>query len=44
MSYFETGGLYDQNSRVWFSSPPRSERFWGPPSPLSNGYPELPWG
>jgi len=29
----------------FFSSPPRLERFWGPPSLLSNGYQWLfPWG
>jgi hypothetical protein len=33
--------------RGWelFSSPQRSDRFWGPPSLLSNGYQQLfPWG
>jgi hypothetical protein len=29
----------------FFSSPPRLDRFWGPPSLLSNGYQGLfPWG
>jgi hypothetical protein len=45
-------GLDDRGSRVrfpaggWelFSSPPRPERLWGPPSLLSNGYQALfPW-
>jgi len=28
----------------FFSSPPRLERFWGPPGLLSNGYQGLfPW-
>jgi len=29
----------------FFSSPPHPDRFWGPPSLLSNGYQGLfPWG
>jgi hypothetical protein len=29
----------------FFSSPPLSDRFWGPPNLLSNGYQGLfPWG
>jgi hypothetical protein len=30
--------LYPVMTRVFFSSPPRSERLWGPPSLLFNGY------
>jgi len=33
------------NDRICFSSPPRADRLWGPPSLLSNGYRRLiPWG
>jgi hypothetical protein len=45
-------GLEDRGSRVrfpaggweFFSSPPRQERLWGPPSLLSNGYQGLSLG
>jgi hypothetical protein len=39
------GGLSPGRGWEFFSSPPRPDRLWGPPSPLSNGYLGLlPWG
>jgi hypothetical protein len=34
-------GLDDQGPIPFFSTPPRSDRFWGPPSLLCNGYREI---
>jgi hypothetical protein len=35
---FLTFKNYSKNMHKFFSSPPRPERLWGPPSRLSNGY------